>query len=114
MTNRPQSYRGFTVPEVLAVVAIIVIVMSILLPNLSKSKASAHDVMCKNNLHQLHGAYSARNVDVKAKSKAVIVPFNWPAELIEYLNKDNRVYLCQGYVHDASLSNSANNVSIKV
>ncbi len=114
MNHRPQIYRGFSVPEVLAVVAIIVIVLSILLPNLTKSKAAANDVLCKNNLHQLHAAYTARNVDVKAKMEPIITPFGWPAQLINYLGKDNTVYICQGFQHDPSLSNSANNVSLKV
>jgi prepilin-type N-terminal cleavage/methylation domain-containing protein len=114
MINRPPTQRGFSIPEMLAVVAIIVIILSILLPNLSKSKAAAYDVMCKNNLHQLHAAYTARNADVRARTVDVIVPFNWPAQLMEYLGKDNRPYRCEGVVHDASLSNSANNVSLKV
>lgn len=43
---------GFTVPEVLAVVAVIAIIMSMLLPSIHKGRAHARAVICKSNLHQ--------------------------------------------------------------
>ena len=45
--------RGFTVPEMLAVVAIIVIIISLLLPSLSKARDATKTVICLSNLHQL-------------------------------------------------------------
>ena len=45
--------RAFTVPEILAVVAIIIIVMSLLLSALSGSRDPVYAVVCETNLRQL-------------------------------------------------------------
>ena len=48
-----RSTRGFTVLELLIVIAIICVVAALLLPVLGKSKAKARDTYCLNNLRQL-------------------------------------------------------------
>ena len=49
----PPHRAAFTVPELLAVVAIISIIMSILLPAMNKARNVTRTAICGSNLHQL-------------------------------------------------------------
>ena len=50
--SQMKASRGFTVPELLAVIAVILIVLSILLPNLGSARENARKAICASNLHQ--------------------------------------------------------------
>jgi prepilin-type N-terminal cleavage/methylation domain-containing protein len=50
---RRNSTKGFTLIELLVVIAIIAILVALLLPVLSKSKSTAKNIDCLNNLKQL-------------------------------------------------------------
>lgn len=56
---------GFTLIEVLVVVAIIALLVSILLPSLSAARRSAKNTKCKHNLHQIGVAMEAYLVEYK-------------------------------------------------
>lgn len=53
MTQSRCFNRAFTVPEMLAVVAVIVILLSLLLPSIVKARQAAERSVCGSNLHQL-------------------------------------------------------------
>src|SRR5438876_9663583 len=49
--------RGFTLVELLVVIAIIAVLIAILLPMLTKAKKAADAVACKSNMRQVMNAF---------------------------------------------------------
>src|SRR5262249_9692803 len=58
-----KSYRAFTLIELLVVIAIIAILAALLLPVLSRAKASGQSARCLNNLKQLQTGWKLYETD---------------------------------------------------
>src|SRR5438105_4596196 len=54
---------GFTLIELMVVVAFIAILASLLLPSLAQAKEKTKSIQCLNNFHQLHIAWSLYTED---------------------------------------------------
>ncbi|MGD0815096.1 MAG: type II secretion system protein [Verrucomicrobiota bacterium] len=65
--DEPVDSAGFTLVELMVVIAMTLILTALLLPALSGAKEKARRAVCKNNLHQLYvgfDLYAANNADV--------------------------------------------------
>jgi prepilin-type N-terminal cleavage/methylation domain-containing protein len=65
--DKPTGSAGFTLVELMVVIAMTTVLTALLLPALSGAKEKARRAVCKNNLHQLYVAfdiYAGNNSDV--------------------------------------------------
>jgi len=76
---------GFTLIEMLAVIAIIALLVSLLLPSLSHSRETARMTECANNLHQVHLAMYNSRLEAAADQRHTELPTaaDWIARVID-------------------------------
>lgn len=99
----PASQSGFTVPEMLAVVAIIVIIISLLMPNLSRARKHAQTAVCLSNVRQLTVAWRTYASEHRGKfteswqaggGYQTGVGTHWYVNLRDYYDNDKSLLPC--------------------
>ena len=94
-----RSIRGFTLTELVVVIAIIVILAAVLLPAMGQAKASARSTACRSNLHQI-GIGLRLYVDDFQRYP----PGTWERYLLPYCQEQLEVLRCpSGRVIDGAM-----------
>ena len=86
----------FTLIELLMIISILMLLMSLLLPGLSRAKAYAKEIACINNLRQIAIGYRSYQVDNKNMMPYVVSPNTGSPGYFSYLDDFTPVYQYEG------------------
>jgi prepilin-type N-terminal cleavage/methylation domain-containing protein/prepilin-type processing-associated H-X9-DG protein len=109
---------GFTLVEMLVVIAIIMVLAALLLPALERIGQRADQVKCMNNMRQIGMAmitYASDNkgrMPVRGYAEAVdfanpSAPTNWLAQILPLLGGDKRILVCPSVTENNPLGQYA-------
>ncbi|MBI4580927.1 MAG: type II secretion system protein [Planctomycetes bacterium] len=79
MKHRTHTY-GFTLIEVLVVVAIIALLVSILLPSLKAAREQARSAVCLSNLKQCLNGIKLKQAETQMRKEVWSTNFGWDVE----------------------------------
>jgi prepilin-type N-terminal cleavage/methylation domain-containing protein/prepilin-type processing-associated H-X9-DG protein len=106
-----KASKGFTLIELLVVISIIALLLSILMPSLTKVKELARSTVCRTNLRQWHLIFSMYLSDNNNKFAPGVKSGDWYGHLywiylLEPYFQNEKIFECPGAKNEARASNS--------
>jgi type II secretory pathway pseudopilin PulG len=95
-STRSSQPAGFSLVELLVIIAIMMILMALLLPAIGRARESAKVASCGNNLGQLGKgliAYANEN-DERLPAVSQQDGTIWDTQILPYVGTDDRLFLC--------------------
>lgn len=86
--------RGFSLIELLTIIAIIMLLAALLMPALRNSKATAQRAQCLSNLHQIFISWQGRKADVSMGAVRRLSHFAGHGMLMANLSYQAKVFIC--------------------
>jgi len=95
--NVDSSPRGFSLVELLVVIAVIVILIALLLPAVGMARARARQSQCGSQLSQIYKAW----MQAAAKLPQGVAAAQWQQQLLPYIEQQSKVLICPDQVTTA-------------
>lgn len=92
--KKSMSSRGFTLIEVLVVVAIIALLVSILLPSLQRAREEARATRCMTNIRQGLQGIALYQAESQMRSERFSTNFGWATRALRQLKGQTEVFTC--------------------
>ncbi|GMV98245.1 MAG: hypothetical protein AMXMBFR83_25970 [Phycisphaerae bacterium] len=92
--DRSRSVRGFTLIEILVVVAIIALLIAILLPSLANARSSARAAVCGSNVSQILRAAISDQTERQMRKERFSVNFGWAVPAMKMTKGETGIYNC--------------------
>ena len=90
-----RGWRGFTLVELLIVLAVLSLLMTVIVPSLTRAAAIARRTQCQTNLKHLSEAFLAhRSAMALGIDDQITIADQWPVHLSPYLDRNERALLC--------------------
>jgi len=87
--------HGFTLVEVLLVIAILGLLAGMLFPAFRRSRAKGRQLGCASNLHQIGVAWACHMADDETSKARPLIGPGWAGELLTYLHSPE-IMICPG------------------
>jgi len=89
-----RNHNGFTLVETMVVVAVIILLVSILLPSFQAVYAIARQAQCAKNLNQIRIAVASLSARDKISHTGMLAVSGWRSQLETYLSNSQEVMIC--------------------